>query len=703
MNVGSVFAILSAKTEGFRSQMKMAGTSLEEFGSKGKRLQDQLKNLERQKQAVGTRLADLSSKGTAAGASFDTLNNRSKNLTDRISTQKQRMDELASSTSRLPDRVNLVGQAFNRLGRIGVNAMSQLLTSIRNVSEIGLGIVLGGAINKSMQALSNFARASFLGTASLQDTRGGFEAMLGSADKAKKLLQDLSDYNKKTPFQLPQLQEQASNLLAVGVSADKIIPTLDMLGKISRGNANRLGFLALAYGQVQSATKLTGAELRQFTENGVPLLELLAKQTGKSTAQIKDDITDGFVTFEMADKALKSTVAEGGRFFNYFEGQSKNFSFVSSNVIDEIQILGRSIMGITETGDVVDGGIFDRVVDATTKLLAFIKENEVNIKSFAGSAVTAFDTALVAVQGLITEVKGLRTQFDNLTAWYNENSAWINSLAIILTSLATGFTLAYGAVALFNAAVVIATNITGLFGIAMAILTSPVFLIGLAIGVLIAIGWLLYANWDEVVKFITMIWEEFPKFLSNLFFSILSFIAKYYMGVIEIWKQLPATFSDLINKTGDFIKNGFATVVASIKGAFDEVGKIDLGKVGQGIIDGLINGINYGVKNLLSAVNGIANAVGDTFKKALGINSPSKLFEKFGKFTAEGYQIGIEKEKLSTAQSTAGLAQSATTGAMSVQQTNSISINGAQNPMAVGAQVNAFLAKQNNLAFNGVT
>ena len=42
--------------------------------------------------------------------------------------------------------------------------------------------------------------------------------------------------------------------------------------------------LILAFGQVATATRLRGQEVRQFTEAGVPILEALGAQLGKTAA-----------------------------------------------------------------------------------------------------------------------------------------------------------------------------------------------------------------------------------------------------------------------------------------------------------------------------------------------------------------------------------------------------------------------------------
>ena len=62
-----------------------------------------------------------------------------------------------------------------------------------------------------------------------QQAQISFTTMLGDADQAKALLQELSDFAKTTPFELQGIRESAKQLLAMGVSAEEIIPTLKAL------------------------------------------------------------------------------------------------------------------------------------------------------------------------------------------------------------------------------------------------------------------------------------------------------------------------------------------------------------------------------------------------------------------------------------------------------------------------------------------
>lgn len=162
-----------------------------------------------------------------------------------------------------------------------------------------------------------------------------FETMLGSSEKASKLMAELTDFAKKTPFNTTEVVEYSKRLLAMGVSMEDVIPTMESLGNIAAGvGTDKLPQLVLAFGQVKAAGHLTGMELRQFTEAGVPLLDELSKSFGKSTGEIQKMISNGQIGFPAVQQALGNLTGEGGRFFNLMEKQSQTLGGMWSNVVD---------------------------------------------------------------------------------------------------------------------------------------------------------------------------------------------------------------------------------------------------------------------------------------------------------------------------------------------------------------------------------
>lgn len=185
--------------------------------------------------------------------------------------------------------------------------------------------------------------ASVKAAADMEMQQAAFETLLGSAEKAKILLGDLTDLAASTPFQLTDLAEGAKTMLAFGIANEKILPNLQMLGDIAGGNADKLKSLTLAFSQIQSTGRLMGQDLLQLINAGFNPLTIIAEKTGKSMAQLKKDMEAGAISADMVSDAFKTATSEGGLFFGGMERASKTFKGLTSTLLDNVVALGRSI------------------------------------------------------------------------------------------------------------------------------------------------------------------------------------------------------------------------------------------------------------------------------------------------------------------------------------------------------------------------
>lgn len=176
-----------------------------------------------------------------------------------------------------------------------------------------------------------------------EQTNVAFETILGGAEAAQKAIADLQQFASNTPFTIPGIEQNAKQLLAVGIESDNLIPTLKALGDVSAGLSVPLERIALNYGQIRTQNKLTGRELRDFAVAGVPLLAELAKQFGVTEEAVTGMVSNGQVGFKDVEKAFQTMTSEGGKFANLMDKQSKTFHGLISNAMDFGIILSREL------------------------------------------------------------------------------------------------------------------------------------------------------------------------------------------------------------------------------------------------------------------------------------------------------------------------------------------------------------------------
>lgn len=203
---------------------------------------------------------------------------------------------------------------------------------------IGFGGVAAGLLAVKKLVIDNAVEGVKF-AAAIEKQSVAFEVMLGSADAAVKLLEDIKDFSASTPFQLPQLTKATEQLLAFGTASKDIIGTMEMLGNAALGDAAKLDRLVLAYGKVQAKGKATLEELNMFTEAGVPLMAELAKQTGATKDELFDMITQGKIGFAEVNEALTAMTTGEGQFAGLIEKQAGTLSGVMSTFKDNIALL----------------------------------------------------------------------------------------------------------------------------------------------------------------------------------------------------------------------------------------------------------------------------------------------------------------------------------------------------------------------------
>ena len=284
----------------------------------------------------------------------------------------------------------LAGAAGGATVAIVIKAIDQF-SGVFTKAQSGM-LAVGAAITAI-----GFAGAAAVGgltvmAGQFEQTQIAFTTMLGSAELAKKTLKELSDFAVRTPFQIPEVEQNAKLLLAMGIEVEKLIPTMKALGDVSAVLNVPLQRIALNFGQVKTQGKLTGRELRDFNIAGVPLLQEIAKNMGFTEKAIKEMVSAGSIGFDEVEKAFITMSSSGGKFFDLMDAQSKTFLGKVSNIQDSFIRLGR-IMGE------IFLPIASAIAGVLEKIVGFMSEHTVFAKFLA--IMLAVGTALALIVGPI--------------------------------------------------------------------------------------------------------------------------------------------------------------------------------------------------------------------------------------------------------------------------------------------------------------
>ena len=163
---------------------------------------------------------------------------------------------------------------------------------------------------------------------------------------------------------------------------------------------------------------------------------------------------------------------------------------------------------------------------------------------------------------------------------------------------------------------------------AIAVLTSPITLVIAAIAALIAIGVLLYQNWDTVVEFAKTAWQGLCDFISGICQAIGEFFSGLWTKLQEIFEPIGQWFSEKFQEGWDAIVNIFSGIGEWFSGVF------------QGAWDAIVNiftpiGSWFGERwaDVTSALANIGAWFTDMFQKAW--TGLTNIFSKLGSWFGE--------------------------------------------------------------------
>jgi hypothetical protein len=242
--------------------------------------------------------------------------------------------------------------------------------------------------------------------ADLEQTRIGIENMLGSADKARKLLGQISEYAQQTPFEFPELADATRQLIAFGFTGKDAFETMKQLGDVSAAIGAPMGDLAYLMGTLKTQGRAFTIDIRQFAQRGVPIYEYLAKVLKTNEKTISQMIEDGKIGFPEVQKAIQAMTSEGGKFYNTMDKQSKSLTGRFSTLKDTIGLVARELVGITREGDIKAGSLLDKLKTAIDYLIRETPKAVEKIKAVVAQIAEYLEPKIASLVKVVRESFG---------------------------------------------------------------------------------------------------------------------------------------------------------------------------------------------------------------------------------------------------------------------------------------------------------
>lgn len=182
--------------------------------------------------------------------------------------------------------------------------LTKLKNMLFNIRTLIAGIATAWAATKLVVNPINVADA-------YSSAKIGFSTLLGDS-AGQKMMDDLDQFAKATPFKTTGVIANAQKMMAMGWDVETILEDMEVIGNAAAATGKMdqgLESIVRALSQIKTKGKLSTEELNQLAEAGIAAKAMLAENLGYGTgdggiAKMTEDLEKGAIASDVAIQAL---------------------------------------------------------------------------------------------------------------------------------------------------------------------------------------------------------------------------------------------------------------------------------------------------------------------------------------------------------------------------------------------------------------
>lgn len=547
---------------------------------------------------------------------------------------------------------NIVIGAFRRIGEVAIDALGSAFSAVADfaVDSFKGAIEAQEGIDKltgSIARLGDKSPITIDGAMALADQ---FKNLVGGSDDVVLAMTNVGlRFDKIGADILPRFIEQSADL----ATTLKLEPTkaAELLGKVLQdlgtdgvGSIGKLKAAGIQLTDEQEKQIQKLVELGDVTGAQTVLMDALASTTGGAAATASETLAGKWAIFQ-------ETIADAG------EGVALALLPPLTELADKVLPL---IVPLVET-----------VAGALSEFIADMASGEDPIGGLANLVYSLANAFGLDGEGLFKSVIQLRDPFEKLVTWVQTN--W----PIVQQAIVDGWNAAQPALTalkdfILNTVVPaiqqavawvvehwpeIQAKIQEVWNNVQPVLQAVWDFIQTVVipAFQSAVAWVI-ENWPAIYATIQSVMADVQNVINTVLTWVQDFWAEWGDEIVAageaIWKLVSDVFAAFAKAFkgdwrgfGEDLRKAFdeawVKIQAIVTTAIDAILKMDWGKIGNDIIQGIANGITAAAHFIVEAATAAAQAAVAAVKGFLGIESPSKVFAGIGKNMMMGMSGGI--------------------------------------------------------------
>lgn len=510
---------------------------------------------------------------------------------------------------------------------------------------------MSGATDEEMQRLEQAARDAGAATSkSAKDAADGLTYMALAGWDVNKSIDGLMPVLRLSEAGNIDLARASSlvtdSMAAMGIEVQDLESYLDVVAQTARSSNTDIDQMAEAYIGVGGTLRGLNVPIEESaialgmlanagikgSEAGTGLNAILMNMTAPTGRAKKalDDLSYSAFDSEGNFKGLETVLFELKGKFAGMDEEQRNMYMAMIGGKEHVKDLNALMNGLDDSFDSLKDSLSEAdgaLNEVAETMQDNAKGNLVKLKSAMEEfAIVIYKVIVPVITNFIKRLQGVVDWLNNLSPSAQKiivvlagMVAAIGPLLIVIGKMSTGVSALIKLFGPMMTGMVGATGAAGGLSGAIAFLIGPIGIAIAAVTALIAVGVLLYKNWDEV-----------KEFASQLSTTIKNKWDEIKNNVANAWENMKTKTKEGINKVVSTVKDTFSGLVSAVR------------NIGINIVTGLWNGIAEKVTWLKNKVADFAGGITRGIKGALGISSPSKVMrDQIGKNIALGVADGI--------------------------------------------------------------
>lgn len=347
-------------------------------------------------------------------------------IRDAAKAGKQIAQEVGATVSK--DQGGKFASGLGKMAGKGVDLLGKTLKR----GAIGVGAAAGGVLGTAL--FQGFGRLRQIDEAEFK-LRG-----LGhTTDGVKQIMDNALASVKGTSFGLGEAASVAATMVASGIKPGQDLEkTLGVLASTAAVANTSMTDMSGVFDAAAATGRVTGATIWQLSRRGIPAVQMLAKETGVSTEEMRKRISAGQVSFEefvnVMDRQIGPAAKEMG---NSFTGMASNVQAAMSRfgaaflqgAFSRAKPVLQAVMDAFDAMTPVAQRWGDRLGAAIDSVGQWIQRNKPAIKAFGDALL---DMARTAGSWVVDRLKDIGNVLRDFGGWLSDNRKPIMDFASAL-------------------------------------------------------------------------------------------------------------------------------------------------------------------------------------------------------------------------------------------------------------------------------